>query len=984
MNILLLKGFNNYFNRIVKKYSTLADYKDNSNNYLEFSSINFNPNDGVTTSLIIGGPTQTEGDQVLFWEYNGTPDYLIAYETGDNTDLIRSRWFVLESERTATGQYRVALKRDVIAEHFSEVMQAPCFIEKGNILDITNPLLVNPENSSFNQIKQKETPIIDESGSAWLVGYIQKDLQVKAVHGTMYKDLENTYSYDSLYFKNAISSDDGTLNASIKIIIPASNSIKWLGYSSGFPLDAYYGYTGTFETNNNLLTSLYGNDTSANWAGLNTSLISFPAQSITGNITASKIAERMSNYSSSIPSSVRNSFKNYLNTLVKTTNNLKEVSDLDESQTYSDLISKYDGALITNNNNVYKLQISVDTNVVENVAFCNYNSNAIIGTYFDYYINDLKSYFNNSNFARKTTNPDGNKLRSEINYRAIVIRAIKQDSTASQIDLTLPAASDRITTNDALYDIFAVPYIPEQYAGEKVAKFKDTNGTTRTVKSDAMLFIVQKLMTTLNLGKDTAEAFDLQLLPYCPIMLPENNDLRELDSKSYSIITQGTNNTPIGYILFASQANFTKNINFTVKPEHISNSIQTIEDPTFHTEITNWPNPGDIAKDEEGNPIYYISFPLKCADSWDSTAIANCLTEIPQGLQDDQAPDGIGINVIADNAGNVLIYYSAPRAEGSPDTKTFTGNLSARLNWIYPDTALDLKIKNECDFMRLTSPNWNSMFEFKLSKFNNGIHYFNIDCSYKPTIPYIKINPDYSGLYGSDFNDSTGLILQGDFSLPVLNNAWINYQLNNKNYQAIFNRQVQSLDINNQIAREQHEFSAITGVIGAPITGGVAGAMTGAKAGPYGAIAGAAVGAIGGGVLGAVGAAKDLDWLNRQQIESRSFMIDQYNYNIGNIKALPNSISKSDPLTYNNKIWPILEEFSCTPTEKEIFKEKLHYNGMTIMAIGKLADYSISNDFDRVYLKGQIIRLDTIDDDFHIIDAIYQEVNKGFYIPQEV
>ena len=60
MNILLLKGFNNYFNRIVKKYSTLADYKDHSAEYLEFTNINFNPNDGVATTLIVGGPTQLD------------------------------------------------------------------------------------------------------------------------------------------------------------------------------------------------------------------------------------------------------------------------------------------------------------------------------------------------------------------------------------------------------------------------------------------------------------------------------------------------------------------------------------------------------------------------------------------------------------------------------------------------------------------------------------------------------------------------------------------------------------------------------------------------------------------------------------------------------------------------------------------------------------------------------------------------------------
>jgi hypothetical protein len=111
-------------------------------------------------------------------------------------------------------------------------------------------------------------------------------------------------------------------------------------------------------------------------------------------------------------------------------------------------------------------------------------------------------------------------------------------------------------------------------------------------------------------------------------------------------------------------------------------------------------------------------------------------------------------------------------------------------------------------------------------------------------------------------------------------------------------------------------------------------------------------------------------------------MIDMYNYQLGNIKALPQSLTKGDPITFNNKVWPIIEEFSCTEVEKQLLKDKIKYNGMTIMAIGNLENYSKSNDFDNVYVKGQLIRLTDVHDDFHIIDAIYQEVDKGFYIPQ--
>ena len=64
MNVLILKGYNNYFNRIVKKLSSATEYKNavaggtigtvTVNNYIDLQDINFNPNDGVTTELIVG------------------------------------------------------------------------------------------------------------------------------------------------------------------------------------------------------------------------------------------------------------------------------------------------------------------------------------------------------------------------------------------------------------------------------------------------------------------------------------------------------------------------------------------------------------------------------------------------------------------------------------------------------------------------------------------------------------------------------------------------------------------------------------------------------------------------------------------------------------------------------------------------------------------------------------------------------------------
>jgi uncharacterized protein YcfJ len=269
------------------------------------------------------------------------------------------------------------------------------------------------------------------------------------------------------------------------------------------------------------------------------------------------------------------------------------------------------------------------------------------------------------------------------------------------------------------------------------------------------------------------------------------------------------------------------------------------------------------------------------------------------------------------------------------------------------------------------------MFEFKQTKLSE-FTIINVDLTFKPYTPYIKLNPNFDGsLYmAKDFNDSTGLLCAGDFSLPMVNDAFTQYELQNRNYQAIFARNIQQLDVNNKIAREQLDYQGLIGTIGGGVAGSAQGLSTGMKTGnPYVAAAMAVVGGVAGNALGGIGWAKDRDWLERQQNEARSFAIDQYQYSLGNVQALPQSITKSSPLSFNNKIWPILELYSCKDREKEVLRNKIKYNGMTIMAIGTLQDYAQPGG----YLKGQMIRINNLNDDSHVAQAIYEEVNKGFY-----
>lgn len=270
------------------------------------------------------------------------------------------------------------------------------------------------------------------------------------------------------------------------------------------------------------------------------------------------------------------------------------------------------------------------------------------------------------------------------------------------------------------------------------------------------------------------------------------------------------------------------------------------------------------------------------------------------------------------------------------------------------------KIESECDMYRLVSPNYNGQFEFNLAK-NGGLNYINVDCTYKPYDSYIHLNPNFGQLYGQDFNDARGLICGGDFSLPQVSNAWANYQLNNKNYQASFDRQIQNLELKNWTQSLQDKASLVSGAI----QGGVSGFASGG-------VGGMAVGLIGSATTGA------LDYSINETLrnEAIDYTIDQFGYTLGNIQAMPNSLMKTSALTYNNKLFPILEYYTCTDKEKQALRDKLKYNGMTVMAIGTIAEY---NAYDISYIQGQLIRLEGVHEDFHLMNEIASEINKGAY-----
>lgn len=283
------------------------------------------------------------------------------------------------------------------------------------------------------------------------------------------------------------------------------------------------------------------------------------------------------------------------------------------------------------------------------------------------------------------------------------------------------------------------------------------------------------------------------------------------------------------------------------------------------------------------------------------------------------------------------------------------------------------KINNECDKFRITSPNHQSVFEYSPAKNNMIYTTYIIKATYKPYQPCVQVRPLFSGLYNKYSNetyDARGLLFSGDFSMTQASDAWTQYKRQNVNYLNIFDRQIQNMEIQNKY---QNQMSQIASLSSALTTGVGAGLATSNL-----------VAGLGAGVTSAIAGQLDLQIQKDLQSEALDYKQDLFNYQLGNIKALPDTISKVD--AYNNvfSIWPQLEFYTCTDEEKKAVAYKIAYNSMSVGKIGKIKDYiqntwSYGDITSKGYIKGKVIRLEGINEDTHYLNELANEINKGVY-----
>lgn len=223
-------------------------------------------------------------------------------------------------------------------------------------------------------------------------------------------------------------------------------------------------------------------------------------------------------------------------------------------------------------------------------------------------------------------------------------------------------------------------------------------------------------------------------------------------------------------------------------------------------------------------------------------------------------------------------------------------------------------------------------------------------------------------MYGGNYNDVRGLICNGDFSIDMLSDAWKNYQISNKNYQNIFNTQIKGMDIAHKYDMMSGGLSAITGALSSGVGAGV--------------LTGNPLVGIGAGAISLAGGIADQLVGEERYQQEKQIAIDQYNYQLGNIKALPDTLTNVSSYNVNNRYFPVVEYYTCSEAEVQAMMDQFLYQSYTVMAVGTASTtYSEKwswTDFN--YFKGRIIRLPDLQDDNHMANEIYNEIYKGVYI----
>lgn len=298
---------------------------------------------------------------------------------------------------------------------------------------------------------------------------------------------------------------------------------------------------------------------------------------------------------------------------------------------------------------------------------------------------------------------------------------------------------------------------------------------------------------------------------------------------------------------------------------------------------------------------------------------------------------------------------------------------------VYPYTLSDIatqKVDAECRTLRVCAPDGSSMFEFNAVK--NGYTLepiqFTIRATLKPIQPYMHVFPRFGGIYSQTFfKDNRGLQCSGRYSLPMIMDQWINYEQQNANYQLIFNRQMDSLELQAKYQRQGDILNAITGTI----SGGMSGAFTGGMiGGGWGALAGGIVGTFSSGAAGAY----DVSINQKLRADQIDLTADLHNLNLAAIKARPDTLTRISSIDIDSHIFPYVEIYTAADDEIEYLRNMLDLRGYSINRITTVqAQFNRMRELSlpRAFVSGKLIKAEEFFDDTHILLEVKRELEEG-------
>lgn len=341
----------------------------------------------------------------------------------------------------------------------------------------------------------------------------------------------------------------------------------------------------------------------------------------------------------------------------------------------------------------------------------------------------------------------------------------------------------------------------------------------------------------------------------------------------------------------------------------------------------------------------------------------------------------------------------------------------------------DLKLESITKSYRLMANNHSQGFELNPS-INGGVLALSIEYTIRPFSTVYRIAPvfDANSLYGGNYKDSRGLIWQGGFSVAQVNDAWVQYKLQNSTYQEIFNREIKNLEINNSSARALETLNYETARATSNISGGIglAGSALGGLGimsnyvsqvkntnaardrwvGNWGKTAesfndpipaqasfpGMGLAMAGLGAVSSVAAlataqrnykaAQEAQGINDGlRAESLAYKTDIFNLNNVAIQAQPNTLTTNSDYTILNNTKAYVEVYDCTAEELAYVESVLKYTGMRVDRLGYLKEY-LTNSGDWEFIQAIILFVEGSVP--NISNAINAELSRGLYIKGDI